>query len=95
MASMLRGNDGSQFGIGLVCARIAEAILRDVRVVLPVATYRERYGTTIALPTLVGRAGAAGDLEPSMSAAEPHAFDASAATLRDAARGILTPGGAA
>src|ERR687888_1433074 len=68
--TIIEGNDASQFGIGAVCARIAEAILRDERVVLPVAAYRERYGVTIALPTVVGRAGADGDLEPSMSADE-------------------------
>src|SRR3954454_23417129 len=78
----------SQFGIGVACARIAEAILRDERVVLPVAAYRERHGVTIALPTVVGRARAAGNLEPSMSADERHAFEASVATLRGAARGI-------
>jgi L-lactate dehydrogenase len=90
--TIIEGNGASQFGIGVVCAQIAEAILRDERVVLPVAAYREHYGVTIALPTIVGRAGAAGDLEPSMSADERHAFQASAATLRQAARGVLTPG---
>jgi L-lactate dehydrogenase len=87
--TIIEGNDASQFGIGAVCARITEAILRDERVVLPVAAYREHYGTTIALPTVVGRAGASRDLEPSMSADERHAFEASAATLREAAQGIL------
>jgi L-lactate dehydrogenase len=86
--TIIEGNDASQFGIGAACARIAEAILRDERVVLPVAAYRERYGVTIALPTVVGHAGAAGDLEPSMSAVERHAFEASAATLREAVHGI-------
>ena len=43
---------------------------------------------TIALPNVVGRPGAAGDFEPSMSADERRAFEASAATLREAARGI-------
>src|ERR671919_2537003 len=89
--AIIEGNDASQFGIGAACARIAEAILRDERLVLPVAAYRERYGTTIALPTVVGRGGAAGDLEPSMSADERHGFEASAETLREAARGVLTP----
>jgi L-lactate dehydrogenase len=87
--TIIEGNDASQFGIGAVCARITEAILRDERVVLPVAAYREHYGTTIALPTVVGRPGASRDLEPSMSADERHAFEASAATLREAAQGIL------
>jgi len=87
--TIIEGNDASQFGIGVACARITEAILRDERVVLPVAAHRDRYGVTIALPTVVGRSGAAGDLEPSMSADERHAFEASAATLREAARGII------
>jgi L-lactate dehydrogenase len=86
--AIIEGNDASRFGIGVVCARITEAILSDERVILPVAARRERYGTTIALPTVVGRDGAAGELDPSMSEAERRAFEQSAATLRDAARSI-------
>jgi L-lactate dehydrogenase len=86
--TIIEGNDASQFGIGVVCARITEAVLRDERVVLPVATYRARHGVTIGLPTVVGREGAAGELEPTMSAEERRAFEHSAATLRDAARRI-------
>jgi len=86
--TIIEGNDASQFGIGVACARIAEAVLRDERAVMPVAAYRERYGTTIALPTVVGRDGALGDLEPSMSEDERRAFERSAATLREAAAGI-------
>jgi L-lactate dehydrogenase len=86
--TIIEGNDASQFGIGVACARIVEAILRDEHVALPVAAFRARYGTTIALPSVVGRAGAVGDLEPSMSADERHRFEASAATLREATRGI-------
>src|ERR687896_404709 len=61
--TIIEGNGASQFGIGIACAQITEAILRDERVVLPVAAYRERLGVTIALPTVVGRDGAAGELE--------------------------------
>jgi L-lactate dehydrogenase len=86
--TIIEGNGASQFGIGVACARITEAILRDERVVMPVAAYRERYATTIALPTVVGREGAAGEFEPSMSDDERRALERSAATLRDAARGI-------
>ncbi|MDX6684526.1 MAG: L-lactate dehydrogenase [Baekduia sp.] len=46
--AIIEGNDASQFGIGVACARITEAILGDERVVMPVAAYRERYGVTIA-----------------------------------------------
>ena len=86
--TIIEGNDASQFGIGVVSARIAEAILGDERVVMPVAVYRERYGVTIGLPTVVGRQGAAGELEPSMSDDERRAFERSAETLRDAARRV-------
>ena len=94
--TIIEGNDASQFGIGVMCARITEAILRDDRVVMPAAAYRERYGVAIGLPTVVGRHGAAGELEPSMSEQELRAFERSAATLRDAARSIgAQPGGSA
>jgi L-lactate dehydrogenase len=86
--TIIEGNCASQFGIGVACARITEAILRDERVVLPVAAYRERYGVTIALPTVVGREGAAGEFEPSMSEHERRAFEHSAATLREASCAI-------
>jgi L-lactate dehydrogenase len=86
--TIIEGNDASQFGIGAVCARIAEAVLRNERVVLPVAAHRERYGVTIGLPTVLGRDGAAGDLEPSMSDAERRGFERSAETVRAAAHSI-------
>jgi L-lactate dehydrogenase len=86
--SIIEGNDASQFGIGAVCARIAEAILRDERVVLAVAAHSERYGVTIGLPTIVGIHGAAGVLEPSMSDEERGGLERSAEALRAAARGI-------
>ena len=57
------------------------------------AAYHERHGVTIALPTVVGREGAAGELEPSMSEDERRALERSAATLREAARAIgMSPG---
>jgi L-lactate dehydrogenase len=86
--TIIEGNDASQFGIGVACARITEAVLGDERVVMPVAAYRERYGVAIGLPTVVGRQGAAGELEPGMSEDERRAFERSAATLRDAVRSI-------
>ena len=86
--TIVEGNDASQYGIAVACARITEAILGDERLVMPVAAYRERHGVTIGLPTVVGRTGAVGELEPSMSEQERRAFERSAATLRDAARRI-------
>jgi L-lactate dehydrogenase len=86
--AIIEGNDASQFGIGAVCARISEAILRDERVVLPVAAYDEDRGVTIGLPTVVGRDGARGVLEPAMSDEERRDFDRSVQTLREAVGGL-------
>jgi L-lactate dehydrogenase len=86
--AIIEGNDASQYGIGVVCARIAEAAVRDERLVMPVATYRERHGVTIGLPTVVGREGAVAELEPAMSDEEREAFGRSVETLREAARGV-------
>jgi L-lactate dehydrogenase len=86
--TIIEGNGASQFGIGVTCARITEAILRDERILFPVAAHRESLGVTIALPTVVGSQGAVNELEPSMSAEERRAFERSAATLRDATRSI-------
>jgi L-lactate dehydrogenase len=92
--TIIEGNGASQFGIGVACARVTEAILRDERVLYPVAAYRESLGVTIALPTVVGSRGAVNELEPSMSDVERRAFERSAATLRDAARSIGVLSGA-
>jgi L-lactate dehydrogenase len=86
--AIIEGNDASQFGIGVVCARIAEAVLRDERVVLPIAAYREEHGVTIGLPTVVGEAGPGGVLVPAMSDEERGDFERSVATLREAVEGL-------
>jgi len=86
--AIIEGNDASQFGIGAVCARISEAVLRDERVVLPVAAHQKGHGVTIALPTVVGRDGARGVLEPGMSDDERRGFEHSVQTLRDAVEGL-------
>jgi L-lactate dehydrogenase len=36
--TIIEGNEASQFGIGIVSARIAEAVLRDEWTVLPIGT---------------------------------------------------------
>lgn len=82
--AIIEGNQASQFGIGIVAARIAEAVLRDERVVIPVGSYNPTYGTTLSMPSVVGRAGVLRILEPSMSEEERHALERSADTLRAA-----------
>jgi malate/lactate dehydrogenase len=41
--TIIEGTGASQYGIGAVSARLAEAVLRDERAVLPVAAYSPRY----------------------------------------------------
>ena len=82
--AIIEGNQASQFGIGIVAARIVEAVLRDERAVMPVGSYNPTYGTTLSMPSVVGRAGVLRILEPSMSEEERHALERSADTLRAA-----------
>jgi len=86
--TIIEGNDASQHGIGIVCARLAQAILRDERVVLPVATYQKAYGVTLSLPSVIGRGGVTSVLEPAMSDTERRQLESSAARLRAAVAGL-------
>jgi L-lactate dehydrogenase len=82
--TIIEGNEASQFGIGIVSARIAEAVLRDERAVLPIGAYHASYGVTLSLPSVVGREGVSRILEPAMSDEERRALDQSAEVLRQA-----------
>jgi L-lactate dehydrogenase len=80
--SIIEGNDASQYGIGMVSARIAEIVLRDEQAVIPIGAYNPLHGVTLSLPAVVGRQGAVRILEPAMSADEREALLRSADTLR-------------
>lgn len=82
--AIIEGNQASQFGIGMVSARIAEAVLRDERAVIPIGSYNPEYGVTLSMPSVLGRAGVVQILEPDMSAEERQALQRSAETLRNA-----------
>src|SRR5215211_6101975 len=82
--TIIEGNNASQYGIGMVSARIAEIILRDERAVIPIGSYQEEYGATLSLPSIVGRHGIVDVLEPDMSDDERQALRRSAETIRKA-----------
>jgi len=82
--AIIEGNDASQYGIGMVSARIAEIVLSDERAVIPIGYYNPAYGVTLSLPAIVGRRGVVGILEPAMTADERQALQRSADTLRSA-----------
>ena len=53
--AIIEGNEASQFGIGMVSARIALMVLRDEGEVIPIGSYVAKYGVTLSLPSIVGR----------------------------------------
>jgi len=87
--AIIEGTGASQYGIGMVCARIAEIVLRDERAVIPVGSFNPAYGVTLSLPSVVGRVGVERILEPSMSDEEKQALQRSADTLRSAMKRTL------
>jgi L-lactate dehydrogenase len=86
--TIIEGNDASQFGIGIVSARITEIVLRDERAALPIGSYNERFGVTLSLPSIVGRDGVVRILEPEMSPEEGRALKRSAASLKKSEDGV-------
>jgi L-lactate dehydrogenase len=82
--AIIEGHDASQYGIGIVSARIAEMVLRDERTVIPIGSFQHRFGVTLSLPSIVGRVGVISVLHPDLSADEHGALDKSAESLRKA-----------
>jgi L-lactate dehydrogenase len=82
--TIIEGNQASQYGIGMVAARIADVVLRDEQAVIPIGSYNPEYGVTLSMPSVLGRAGVAQILEPDMSEEERQALHRSAETLRKA-----------
>ena len=90
--TIIEGNQASQFGIGMVAARIAEMVLRDERAVVPIGSFNPKYGVTLSLPSVLGREGVIQIMEPAMSEEERKALERSAETLREAVTRIELQG---
>ncbi len=82
--TIIEGNQASQFGIGMVAARVAEMVLRDERAVVPIGSFNPKYGVTLSLPSVVGREGVVQIMEPEMSEEERQGLARSADALRKA-----------
>jgi L-lactate dehydrogenase len=82
--TIIEGHDASQYGIGIVSARIAEMVLRDERAAIPIGSYQPSLGVTLSLPSIVGRTGVIAVLQPELSAEERKGLDKSAASLKAA-----------
>jgi len=86
--TIIEGHDASQYGIGIVSARIAEMILRDERAVIPLGSLQQEFGVTLSLPSVVGRGGVIEVLQPEMSDAEREGLQKSARTMKDALENV-------
>ena len=82
--AIIEGNAASQYGIGIVAARIAEAVLRDEGLAVPIGAYSEPYGLTLSLPGVIGRRGLREFYPPSLSQEEQGLLGRSVAALKQA-----------
>ncbi len=82
--TIIEGHDASQYGIGIVSARIAEMILRDERAVIPIGSLQKQFGVTLSLPSVVGRGGVIEVLQPELSEEEHEGLQKSANNLKAA-----------
>lgn len=89
--AIIEGIGASQYGIGIVAARIAEVIAWDERTVFPVGSYTSQYGVTLSLPSVVGRNGVCEVLCPDLTDEETRALERSAETLRKALANAFVP----
>jgi L-lactate dehydrogenase len=85
---IVAGKGATNHAIGVVTARIIEAVDRDERRVLSVSTYQADYqgigGVCFSVPTIVDRRGVAARLDVPMDEGEHAALAASAEAIRDA-----------
>jgi L-lactate dehydrogenase len=82
--TIIEGHDASQYGIGIVSARIAEMVLRDERAVIPVGSYQHALSVTLSLPSVVGRDGVVAVLQPELTPEERSGLERSARSLNSA-----------
>jgi L-lactate dehydrogenase len=85
---IIEGTGASKHGIGIVTARLVEAVLRDERLVAPVGIYQSQYDVTLSLPSVIGSTGVAEVLTPTLAEEESRALAASADALREALKGV-------
>jgi L-lactate dehydrogenase len=82
--TIIEGIGASQYGIGMVCARIAEMVVRDERSVVPIGVFNSKFGVTLSLPSVIGRVGCLQVLNPPLSNDERTGLEKCIETLRKA-----------
>ncbi len=70
MESLFRGKGYTSYGIAIQAARIAEAILNDNHLVVPVSHYHQAEGCYVGSPAKVSRQGISESFPLKLSTAE-------------------------
>ncbi len=86
--TIIEGHGASQYGIGIVSARIAEMVLRDERAVVPVGSHQPAFGVTLSLPSIVGRDGVVSVLQPDLTPDERSRLELSVQNLKNALESV-------
>jgi len=82
--TIIEGIGASQYGIGMLSARIFEMVARDERAVIPIGAFNKTYGVTLSLPSIVGHGGVLQILDPALSDEERAALGKSAEAIKRA-----------
>jgi L-lactate dehydrogenase len=88
--TIIEGHDASQYGIGIVSARIAEMVFRDERAAVPIGSFQHALGVTLSLPSVVGRDGVVEVFQPEMTLEERSGLESSAQSLKNALESVRT-----
>lgn len=91
--NIIEGTGASQHGIGIVTARLVEAILGDEGFVAPVGVFQPQFDVTLSLPSIIRRNGVSRVLMPSLSDEETSKLAASATAIRNALEDLDRSGG--
>ena len=81
---IIEGTGASQHGIGIVTARLVEAMLRDEGLVAPVGVFHQQFNATLSLPSVIRKGGVSQVLAPDLSDEESERLAESAAAIRKA-----------
>jgi L-lactate dehydrogenase len=86
--TIIEGHGASQYGIGIVSARIAEMVLRDECAAIPIGSYQPALGVTLSLPSVVGHDGVVAVLQPDLTPEERSRLQRSAQSLKNALEAV-------
>lgn len=83
---IIQSKGATYYGIGVVVARLAQAVLRDEGVIFPVSIPLHHYyghnGVALSIPCVIGRSGAEESLEIKLNWDEKRKLDHSVETIK-------------